>query len=222
MTTRLSKLELRNRLVKAVPNAPHILRRAMNLALYVVWKICPSALPVPQVEKARVIREWAAKRDIRVLVETGTYLGDTIQSTRHYFEQIFSIELDSTLHSRARHRFATARNVSLINGDSSLALPIVFPQLNRPTLFWLDAHFSEGITAKGSGVTPILKEVELIVKCRSGADVILIDDAPLFDGTNGYPTIEFVTLYVKRIWPEANVYFESDIIILSDPEFDSS
>ena len=216
------RLMVMKRIAKAMPNAPHRLRRTMNFALYIVWKICPTVLPVPQVEKARVIREWAAKRDIKVLVETGTYLGDTIQSTRHSFEQIFSIELDRTLHNRARLRFAKARNVTLINGDSSLALPTVLSKLDRPTLFWLDAHFSEGITAKGSCVTPILKEVELIVKSRSGTDVILIDDAPLFDGTNGYPTIESVTLHVKRIWPAVKVCSESDIIILSNPEFDSS
>jgi hypothetical protein len=57
-------------------------------------------------------------------------------------------------------------------------------------LFWLDGHYSGGITAKGPLDTPIVKELDSILNHSVTGHVILIDDARCFVGENDYPTID--------------------------------
>jgi hypothetical protein len=86
----------------------------------------------------------------------------------------------------------------LLKGDSGGLLPEVIPRIKGRCLFWLDGHYSGGVTARGSEDTPIRKELEHIVAAGRDADVVLIDDARCFDGRNGYPTLEETVLFLEQ------------------------
>ena len=128
---------------------------------------------------------------MHVFVETGTYLGEMVNAVKDVFDQIYSIELGVELYQNAKTRFAGIRHITIIQGDSAEVLNEVMAHLNQPCLFWLDSHYSGGITVKGELETPIRKEFSHVFghSIRS-RHVILIDDARCFTGEHDYPTIE--------------------------------
>jgi hypothetical protein len=89
--------------------------------------------------------------------------------------------------------------------------------VHQPCLFWLDAHYSAGITAKGEGNTPIEEELKHIFghECAEN-NVILIDDARVFNGSNDYPLIEAVKTRV-RLAGYGSFHVEDDIIRICNP-----
>ena len=60
--------------------------------------------------------------NLSILVETGTYLGETIAATCSEFPEIYSIELSDDLYQRASTLFADFPWVHLIYGDSASVL----------------------------------------------------------------------------------------------------
>lgn len=118
-----------------------------------------------------------------IFVETGTFMGDTISNVLRFFETIYSIELCNKLCIEASLKFKNENHVSILQGDSTNVLETLCPTLDRPVFFWLDGHWSGGITAKGNKDCPLIEEVSSIFKkCRPEC-IIAIDDVRLF-GTN--------------------------------------
>ncbi len=158
----------------------------------------------------------AAKKlfNINILVETGTYLGQTINYVKSHFSHIFSIELSELLAEEAKRKFKKHKNVEIIKGDSGLSLSEILKKVQGEKIFWLDAHYSSGITAASEnfGNTPILKELEIIFDNWTNGSVILIDDARLFNGKNDYPTIEFLSDYILKKNLELSFFIDKDII----------
>lgn len=101
----------------------------------------------------------------------------------------------------------------LLLGDSGIVLQEVLLALNRTALFWLDAHYSGGSTARGSVDTPIVQELDTILSLSPNS-VVLIDDARLFDGSNSYPTLTELSQYVRDKAPHWNFTVQHDIIRL--------
>lgn len=165
--------------------------------------------------KAQVLKAYAEVYRTPVLVETGTYLGDMIQATRGQFETVFSIELDPTLQRRAAAMWARDPAVHILLGDSVMVLPAVLAQLDGNALFWLDAHFSGGLTAGSGRPAPVLEEVRLILQRDSPGDVILIDDARCLIGDDGYPTIADIEAIVRATRPGLVLEVHSDIVRIS-------
>ncbi len=103
-----------------------------------------------------------------------------IEAQRENFRCIVTIELASALYDAARLRFASFNHIHVLNGDSATMLPEAIRLVDGPVLYWLDAHYSGGVTARGDMETPILKELALIADRKETGDVVLIDDARLF------------------------------------------
>lgn len=141
-------------------------------------------------KKQDVLLFLKKKFSIDLLIETGTYLGDMVSAMKDHFKQIYSIELGEDLYNNAVNRFRNNKNITILNGDSGNLLPELLSKINEPCLFWLDAHYSVGVTAKGDMETPIIKELDIILSHEIKKHVIAIDDASSFLGENGYPTIE--------------------------------
>ena len=78
-------------------------------------------------EKREIIKGY--KDNLRVFVETGTCLGDTVESLKNDFDRVFSIELSNQLAARAQRRFASDANVTIVQGDSSKELHKLLEQL---------------------------------------------------------------------------------------------
>jgi len=106
--------------------------------------------------------------------------------------------LSKELWERAVNRFRKDPNVEIINGDSGKVLFTLVPAFREPVLFWLDGHYSGGITAKGETECPVFLELDAILIPGAPKHVILIDDARLFNGTNDYPTITQLEEYLGR------------------------
>lgn len=182
-------------------------RRALR-----TWQQNGKDIPPPHVVKQMTVKEYAGRFKSEILIETGTFFGEMIYATRNSFSKIYSIELSEELAQRARKRFRQKKNICIIQGDSPNVLTSLLPSVSRPSLIWLDAHYSGGDTAMGELETPIMQELAVIFQNRQIQYCILIDDARCFNGQNGYPTIEQLEDYVLRNQPGWVFQVENDII----------
>jgi hypothetical protein len=166
----------------------------------------------PHIVKQRTIKNAQREYGLKVLVETGTYYGDMDYAMRDVFEKIYSIELSKDLHKQAVKRFAKFPNMTFVQGDSATELKNIVAQLNQPALFWLDGHYSAGVTALGKTVTPIFEELENIFASGQKGHVLLIDDARLFGNDTGYPSLDALYAFITERFPKATFSIKDDSI----------
>jgi hypothetical protein len=162
--------------------------------------------------KQQTVRRYAEGAGIATLVETGTYLGDMVEFQRKAFKKIYSIELSTDLWRAAVERFKPYPHISIRQGDSGTVLREIVPALTEPALFWLDAHYSEGFTARGKKDCPIVEELDAILAYSHLSHVILIDDARCFSGLHDYPTVDELKLLIGSRDSRYNITVECDII----------
>jgi len=161
--------------------------------LYHAWIQADKPVPPPHYVKQQVIKEYAQRYNISIFIETGTYMGEMINSVRKVFDEIYSIELGMELFKQAKRRFDRFRHITIRQGDSGEVLKEILGQVKKPCLFWLDAHYSDGVTARGGEETPIQYELAHIFKHPMAHDsVILIDDARCFTGEGDYPSVKII------------------------------
>lgn len=180
---------------------------------YTQWVEDGSVLPMPHLAKRKVVLEYAARYEPKVFIETGTYTGHMVYGVLNEFQEIYSIELDLILAEKAKMRFRGYRHVHIIQGDSGQVLPEILKTRSEPCLFWLDAHYSKGKTAKGEINTPIVQELNCIL-CREGGeqDVLLIDDARTYTGKDDYPDLKSLERSILDIRPNWIFEVKDDII----------
>jgi hypothetical protein len=170
---------------------------------------CPA--PPPHAIKRQTIEAYRQQYQLKVLVETGTYMGDMVAACKDKFDTVYSIELSEKLYRKAVKRFANDKNVHIVCGDSATKLSEILSTLSQPCLFWLDGHYSGGVTAKGNVECPVIDELHAIYQHRND-HLILIDDARLFNGTHDYPTIEQIEKIIAVYNILYNIRIENDII----------
>jgi hypothetical protein len=125
-----------------------------------------------------------------VAIETGTYLGDGAMLLSEYFIEVFTIEREVTLAKNAIKRFSEIKKVHVLTGSSREVLSDVIPNRDIPVLFWLDAHFSGGVTAGADDPCPLGFELTTICGARESKNtIILIDDIRGAVGANGWPSV---------------------------------
>lgn len=155
--------------------------------------------PAPYPIKVRMVKSYITKYDLKVFVETGTYLGITLRSIADLESvKCISIELSEKLYKMALDQFRSYKNVSLIQGDSGEKINDVLKMLDEPALFWLDGHYSEGITSSTDVHSPISAELDAILAHHIDQHVILIDDVKYFTGENGYPHLDQLLKAVRE------------------------
>lgn len=178
------------------------------------WEKKGKPFPPPHIVKQKAIAEYATQSGAAALVETGTYLGDMVEAQKNRFGKIYSIELSEKLHKKAVKRFKGNNNIILLQGDSGTKIAEVVAELKTPAIFWLDGHYSGGITAKADKDCPVPEELHAIF--NSPVDhIILIDDARLFDGTNDYPTIGQIQDIIQHYKKKYTIENKDDIIRLT-------
>jgi hypothetical protein len=149
-----------------------------------------------------------------IVVESGTYFGQSTKYFSKFFNKVFSVELSPALYEFSSRRFSKISNIFLFLGDSVVQLPRIIFLLNQPTIFYLDAHASGGVTQQGQEPSPIKKELEIISNFKHLSNsIVLLDDARGFDGSNSYPSFMEVCE-----WAEINElskpYIKLDMIII--------
>ncbi|MEJ7913683.1 MAG: hypothetical protein WKF70_11055 [Chitinophagaceae bacterium] len=178
------------------------------------WKAKGKPAPPPHAIKQQLLTAFQKEFNLTTLIETGTFLGDMVDAQKNNFQKIYSVELSEKLFKKARKRFQDSNHIEIIQGDSSTVLNKVVEGLDVPALFWLDGHYSGGITALGNKECPVPEELQIILNSPIG-HVILIDDARLFNGTQSYPTVDEINLILKKSTHQYNIVVEDDIIRLT-------
>ena len=197
-------------LKKTLPDDVLKLRR--DLEARRAWEREGRPSPPPHIVKEELIRDYAKTFNTRILIETGTYLGDMVHAMKKSFSRIISFELDQTLAAQAQERFGKDSHVEIVQGDSGKLLGHFLTTISEPCLFWLDGHYSGGITAKGALETPIKNELTFILSHPVDGHVILIDDARCFTGENDYPTLDELQDFVNEHKQDWQFQVETDVI----------
>jgi len=116
----------------------------------------------------------------KYFIETGTYHGETTLRMEGFFERIFTIELSTYLYQLFTSRNYDKNKITALLGDSGEELSKVIPHLDGDAIFFLDGHYSSGITAQGVKDCPLLEELEVINKNLQHGAIVIIDDLRLF------------------------------------------
>jgi len=136
-------------------------------------------------------------------VETGTYLGTTTLQLSKHALFVYSIEPSPTLFTNAKNHFSKFDNVEIINGLSENVFKTLLPKISGNVNFWLDGHYSEGITFEGPQSTPIIDELFLISQHLDNFDktTICVDDVRCFDPSrefSAYPSVDFLVNWARE------------------------
>jgi len=96
--------------------------------------------------------------NVKSFVETGTLYGETTRWAAKTFEYVHTIELSEKLYQDALEKHKKFKNIHHYLGNSLDTLPRIVNTLDNSTLFWLDAHWSGGVTAKSEVECPLIAE----------------------------------------------------------------
>jgi hypothetical protein len=179
--------------------------------IYAQWEKDGRPIPAPDAVKQRIVTAFARKYQTRVLVETGTFMGDMIFAQRKNFKHIHTIELSEEYFRKAKKKFEKDPHIKIYQGDSPVVLRMIMPMIKERALFWLDAHYSVDVFARGNSDCPLFAELDVLFAHNNKEHIILIDDARDFTGRGDYPTVEAVIEYFKQKAPSYQVKVEHDI-----------
>ena len=190
------------------------LRRRRQAKALLKWQRSGRPVPPPHQVKQAILRKYASKFDTRVLVETGTFLGDMIEAMRDNFDKIYSIELSEEYYAKAKVRFQDCPHVELIRGDSGRELGKLLTRFDQSALFCLDGHYSAGDTARGEKDNPVFEEFEHIIRSAvsTAGHVVLIDDARCFGTDPGYPSLDELQAYLRKKGAQFEFAVEDDVV----------
>lgn len=160
------------------------------------WKSRGYAPPSPQSVKLQCLLRYAPADC--AWIETGTYLGATTEFLAAAGGRVITIEPEPKLFNAAVERLRGFPNVTVLNGTSESCLPEAIASVNGNIAFWLDGHYSEGITFQGVRDTPIIFELDAISSniSRLGKVSVLVDDVRCFrtrhSGYANYPLVTYL------------------------------
>lgn len=158
---------------------------------------------------------------LEVLVETGTFKGDTIATMLSVFEKIISSELSPELWADATKRFEVHPHVCVLQGNSPEKLREVHAELrNAGVLYWLDAHWCVASNTAGEhSQCPLLEELHAIGKLNDRS-VVLIDDARLFlapplapHEISHWPSFHQIVISLLALSSEHELAVVNDVIV---------
>jgi len=174
-------------------------RRYMDLQ---AWEQTDFSAPSPPFVKRICLSRNAIPGS--TFIESGTFLGETTRFLGDRYPKVISIEPEENLFKSAELKFAKNPNIRIIGGTSEEIFPNLIPILRDEVSFWLDGHYSAGITFKGEKSTPIMDELRIIESHLSNFSkvVIMIDDIRCFDPSipeySDYPTRTYLVDWASR------------------------
>lgn len=176
----------------------------------------PENTEAPHIRKRETILKYKKQTNAEVFIETGTYLALMMEAMQPHFDSLTSIEISEYLNQRAKSIFGHHANLNFELGDSGVKMAEVVKKFNEPILFWLDGHYSGGITGMAEIETPIVAELEAIfAHPLASQHAILIDDARLFNGERDYPKMEDIKSFIQSKKADAEICVENDILVIT-------
>lgn len=193
------------KIIRIIRNVVKAVLFEAKFSAYHDWEKNSYSSPSPQyIKQACVLRNSLTLGKKFIFIESGTYLGDTAAILGPIAEKVVSLEPEFELYKKACLRFKESSNIEIINGTSEDVFPILIPKLTGDVCFWLDGHFSAGVTYKGKSHTPIIEELNEIGKnlLNLRKVVIMVDDVRCFDpsiaGFEDYPTRNYLVDWANK------------------------
>jgi hypothetical protein len=124
-----------------------------------------------------------------MFVESGTFLGGTVEYFLPHARRIVSVEIEPHLYEAAQRRFNASPSVELVLGDALEEIPRVLGAVSEPPLVYLDGHFTGGVNKEpGRFVEPAPGILEKLgtVGLASGTSIV-VDDLRLFGAATASP-----------------------------------
>lgn len=158
-------------------------------------------LPAPWIVKMNVLTRNGIPN--ATWVESGTFLGKTSLFLADIAQKVYTLEPSPLLFQKSKSTLSSKKNVVQIQGTSEEIFPELCPTLTGNVCFWLDGHFSDGVTYQGSNDTPIRQELEAIQANLENYEstVIFVDDVrcfnPIDPNFEKYPDISWLANRAK-------------------------
>lgn len=144
--------------------------------------------------------------NLKVFVETGTFEGETLNNMLKHFDSLYSIELSTFYANKAKERFSKENKVTILEGDSSVLLKPLCEKINEPAFFWLDGHWSGGLTSRGNKDCPLIEELKIINDVFKNECVVAIDDVRLFETINNQNWLDITIEKLYNIVEDRVIY----------------
>jgi hypothetical protein len=208
-------LSLRARFGATLPSSPRASLGSIGQRVGAAWRFDAGKVNPPSDRaKRRHLQRVFTQRGHAVLVESGTYLGGTVQFMLPFAERIISVEIEPALHEAARRRFAAAPNVDLRLGDGAELIPRIVSELDQAPLLWLDGHFTGGVnTRPGAAIEPAPMILERLGTCPPGTTIV-VDDLRLFGRDNGFPGVDVLVGSARTAFPAATIRVGLDSLVI--------
>ena len=181
-----------------------------------LWRMLRFDVKNPHsLSKLRQLTAVRNRTGATTLVETGTYLGNTARRASHFFDMVYTIEVDETLYTKAKTFLAPRTNIECLLGDCAKVLPELMarPDVDNALLF-LDGHFSGGETGCGIVEEPAVSLIASLAPFRSRIKGIVIDDFRTLTGKDGTPTKSAVFAALEKYFPEFVTSVHLDQILI--------
>ncbi len=124
----------------------------------------------------KIKKSLEIKKLPKIVIETGTFRGDSTEILSKLFLKVHTIEIDPSFYKYVEMKFKNAPNIKCHFGNSVKILPKLLSSIKEPVVFFLDAHHIGGNTPQLKKYPcPLLSELTLIGK-RQERDLIIIDD----------------------------------------------
>ena len=171
-----------------------------------------SALSITQLKdtlnKVQHIKDRYRGFKYDTFVETGTHLGHTAFQMAQYMKRVDTIEIKKELYDTCKatcdHHNIT--NINLHLGDSTTVLSEILDTLDKECIFFLDGHYSHGVTGKGDKDVPLLEELQQINDKHNYNSIIIIDDARLFGTTSGEDWSDITLDKIVNCFDKGKIY----------------
>jgi hypothetical protein len=168
------------------------------------------------------MRNTLFRKNTDSFIETGTCIGDGVDlAIKSGFNKIFSIEISQKYYNDCLEKFKSDERVELILGDSFYELEKLLNKYPKtPFTYWLDGHYSGDDTGIGVKETPLLKELEVILKRDVEGELIYIDDMRIYrtfdEETNFESIIEIINIHKPnaKVWYEASQHDKEDVLCI--------
>lgn len=210
--TKLRILDLRNRVLSFMPVLSKSGEIVQMLRHVKHWRSKGWGGPPPYLIKRSMLLAECNRIGATWFVETGTYMGDTLWFMRNAVAKLLSIEVQPELAAIARRRFRSTPQVEIVIGDSATELATVVKRIDGPCLFWLDGHYSAGMTGRGIKDCPIFEELAAINSIQDRPFSIMIDDARCFGTDPAYPSIAELRRATDKLFPNHEFNVWNDVI----------
>jgi hypothetical protein len=166
-----------------------------------------------------LILELGSQFKVKNFVETGTFLGATAYWASQQFDRVITIEFSQQLYDDAIVKYKNTQNIEFLFGHSKTKLNELVNKLDGASIFWLDAHWSGGLTYGENDECPLIEEIDIINSSQVD-HFILIDDARLFTAppqsphkVEHWPNISEVIDALRSKFPDKYIVIIDDVII---------